>query len=91
MNVTITDVRLVVVVVVIVVVTYSSQRVAALVPVQGLSSLFPSMHCFFDPSCTFVRFSVQNCSGWSINHMVMHFQSMLTCSAQTDLMHVGFW
>ena len=36
-----------------------AQRVAALVPVQGLSSLFSNVHCLFDPSCAFVWFSVQ--------------------------------
>ena len=48
-----------------------AQRVAALVPVQGSSSHFPNMYCFFDPSSTFVRFSVQNCSDRPLNHMVM--------------------
>jgi len=32
--------------------------VAALVSVQGSSSLFPNMCCFFNPSSTFVRFPV---------------------------------
>ena len=35
-----------------------AQRVAALVPVQGLSSLFSNVHCLFDPSCAFVWFSI---------------------------------
>ena len=48
-----------------------AQRVAALVPVHGSSSLFPNMYCLFDPSSTFVRFSVQNCSDRPLNHMVM--------------------
>ena len=32
---------------------------------------FPNMYCLFDPSSTFVRFSVQNCSGQPIDHMVI--------------------
>jgi len=45
-----------------------AQRVAALVPVQGLSSLLSNMYHLFDPSSTFVRFSVQNSGGWPVNH-----------------------
>jgi len=45
--------------------------VAALVPGQGSSNLFPNMYCFFDLPNTFVRFSVQNYSGMPINHMVI--------------------
>jgi len=45
--------------------------VAALVPGQGSSNLFPNMYCFFDLPNTFVRFSVQNYSGRPINHMVI--------------------
>jgi len=48
-----------------------AQHVAALVPVEGLSSLFPNVYCFFDPPSTFVGFSVQNCSGRPINHVVI--------------------
>jgi len=44
------------------------QRVAALVPVQGLSSLLSNMYYLFDLSSTFVRFSVQNSGGWPVNH-----------------------
>ena len=48
-----------------------AQRVAALVPVQGLSSLLLNMYCLFDPSSTFVRFSVQNSGGWPVDHVVI--------------------
>ena len=48
-----------------------AQRVAALVPVQGLSSLFSNVHCLFDPSCAFVWFSVQNSGGRPIDHVVL--------------------
>ena len=37
-----------------------AQRVAPLVPVQRLPSFFSNMYCLFDPSGTFVGFSVQN-------------------------------
>ena len=37
-----------------------AQRVATLIPIQGLPSFFPNMYCLFDPSSTFVGFSVQN-------------------------------
>jgi len=36
-----------------------AQRVAALVPVQRLPSFFSNMYCLFDPSGTFVGFSVR--------------------------------
>jgi len=36
--------------------------VAALIPVQGSSSIFPNMYYLCDPSSTFVRFSVPNCN-----------------------------
>jgi len=48
-----------------------AQRVAALVPVQWLSSFFPNMYCVFDPSSTSVRFSVQNSSGRPTDHVVV--------------------
>ena len=48
-----------------------AQRVAALVSVQGSSSLFPNMYCLRDPSSTFGRFSVQNGSGWPVEHMTI--------------------
>jgi len=48
-----------------------AQCVAALVPVQGLPSFFLNMYCLFDPSSTFVRFSVQNCGGRPIDHVVV--------------------
>jgi len=51
-----------------------AQRVAPLVPVQGLPSFF---YCLFDPSSIFVGFSVQN-SGCH----EMHGQSVLICFAQ---------
>ena len=47
-----------------------AQRVAPLVPVQGLPS-FSNMYCLFDPPSTFVGFSVQNSGGWPINHVVV--------------------
>jgi len=39
-------------------VVHVAQRVAALVSVQGSSSLFPNMCCFFDPLSTFVWFPI---------------------------------
>jgi len=48
-----------------------AQCVAPLVPVQGLPSFFPNMYCLFDPSSTFVRFSVQNSGGRPIDHVVV--------------------
>ena len=48
-----------------------AQRVAPLVPVQWLRSFFPNMYCLFDPSSTFVGFSVQNSGGWPIDHVVV--------------------
>jgi len=48
-----------------------AQRVAALIPVQGLSPLFSNMYCLFDPSSTFVRFSVQNSGVRPIDHVVI--------------------
>jgi len=48
-----------------------AQRVAALVPVQGLSSFFSNMYCLFDPSGTFVGLSVQNSGGRPIDHVVV--------------------
>ena len=48
-----------------------AERVAALVPVQGLSCLFSNMYCLFDPSSTFVRFSVQYSGGRPIDHVVV--------------------
>jgi len=47
-----------------------AQRVAPLDPVQGLPSFYPNMYCLFDPSSTFVGFSVQNSGGRPIDHMV---------------------
>jgi len=47
-----------------------AQHVAPLVPVQGLLS-FSNMYCLFDPSSTFVRFSVQNSWGRPIDHVVV--------------------
>jgi len=49
-----------------------AQRVAPLVPVQGLPSFFLNMYCLFDPSSTFVGFSVQNSGGQPIDHVVVH-------------------
>ena len=40
-------------------------------PIHGTLSLFPNTYCFFDPSSIFVRFSVQNCSRWPIDHVVV--------------------
>ena len=54
-----------------------AQRVAPLVPVQGLPSLFSNMHCLFDPPSTFVGFSVQNSGGRPIDHVVF----MMVCVA----------
>jgi len=48
-----------------------AECVAALVPVHRTLSLFPNMYRFFDPSSIFVRFSVQNCSCWPTDHMVV--------------------
>jgi len=48
-----------------------AQRVAALVLVQGLSSLPSNMYCLFDPSIIFVWFSVQNSGGWPVDHVVI--------------------
>jgi len=48
-----------------------AQRVAALVQVQGLSSLLSNTYCVFDPSSTFVWFSVQNSGGRPIDHVVV--------------------
>jgi len=48
-----------------------AQRVAALVPVQRLSSLLSNMYCLFDASSTFVAFSVQNSGGWPVDHVVI--------------------
>ena len=47
-----------------------AQRVAPLVPVQELPS-FPNIYCLFDPSSTFVGFSVQNSGGRPIDHVVV--------------------
>jgi len=66
--------------------SYVAQRVAALVPVQGLSSLFSNMYCLFDPSSTLVRFSVQNSGGWLVDHVhEMHGESVLICSTYVDV------
>jgi len=48
-----------------------AQHVAPLIPVQGLPSFFPNMYCLFDPSSTFVGFSVQNSGGRPIDHVVV--------------------
>ena len=48
-----------------------AQCVAALVPIQGLWSLLSNMYCLFDPSSTFVQFSVQNSGGWPVDHVVI--------------------
>jgi len=48
-----------------------AHRVAAVVPDQGLSSLLSNMYCIFDPSSTFVGFSVQNSGGRPIDHVVI--------------------
>ena len=48
-----------------------AQRVAALVPVQGLSSFFPNMYRLFDLCSNFVGFSVQNSGGRPIDHVVV--------------------
>ena len=58
-----------------------AQRVALLVPVQGLPS-FPNMFCLFDPSSTFVGFSVQNSGGRPIDHVVV--SADLFCSDRLD-------
>ena len=58
-----------------------AQRVAALIPVQGSSSLFPNMYYLCDPSSTFVRFSVPNCNLHAEPHVPLiscHVAS-LTC------------
>jgi len=51
----------------------------------------PNMYCFFDPSSTFVLFSVQNYSGRPVDYRGMRGHSVMICSARTDLMRVGFW
>jgi len=62
-----------------------AQCVAALIPVQGLSSFFSNTYCLFDPSSTFVRFSVQNSSGRPIDHVViMRCSADLFCSGRLD-------
>jgi len=48
-----------------------SQHVAALVPVQGPSSLLSNTYCLFDPSSIFVQFSVQNSGSQPIDHVVI--------------------
>jgi len=48
-----------------------AQHVAPLVPVQGLPSFFSNMYCLFDPSSTFVGFSVQNSGGRPIDHVAV--------------------
>jgi len=48
-----------------------AHRVAPLVLVQGLPSFFLNMYCLFDPSSTFVGFSVQNSGGRPIDHVVV--------------------
>jgi len=48
-----------------------AQCVAPLVPVQWLLSFFPNMYCVYDPSRTFVGFSVQNSGGRPIDHVVI--------------------
>ena len=48
-----------------------AQCVAALVLVQGPSCFLSKMYCLFDPSSTFVRFSVQNSGGRPTGHMVV--------------------
>jgi len=48
-----------------------AQRVAALVPVQGLPSFFSNMYCVHDPSSTFVGLSVQNSGVQPIDHAVV--------------------
>jgi len=71
-----------------------AQRVAAVVPVQGLSSLLSNMYCLFDSSSTFKSDSLSKivAAGQLITRFSrMHGQSVLICSAETDLMHAGFW
>ena len=65
-----------------------AQRVAALVPVQGLSSLFSNVHCLFDPSCAFVSFSVQNSGGRPIDHVVLMRCMVSQCGANLFLLNV---
>jgi len=48
-----------------------AQRVAPLILVQGLPSFFSNMYCLFDPSSTFVGFSVQNSGGRPVDHVVV--------------------
>ena len=43
-----------------------AQLVAPLVPVQRLPSFFSNMYCLFDPSGTFVGFSVQSSGGKNV-------------------------
>ena len=50
-----------------------AQRVAALVPVQRLPSFFSNTYCLFDPSSTFVGFSVKNSGGRPIDNVVAIF------------------
>jgi len=70
-----------------------AQCVAALVPIQGLWSLLSNMYCLFDPSSTFVQFSVQNSGGWPVDHVVIMrcmvsqcWFLLLVSTAQTDLL-----
>jgi len=48
-----------------------AQCVAALIPVHRTSSLLSNVHRLFDPSGTSVRLSIQNCSLWSVNRMIV--------------------
>jgi len=70
-----------------------AQCVAALVPVHRTCPSFRIHTGFFDPSNIFVRFSVQNCSRWLIDHVVvvrcMVSQSLsVFCS---NLSHAASW
>jgi len=50
---------------------------SCLIPVQGFRSLLSNMYCLYDPSSTFVRFSVQNSGGWPVDHVVIMWISRL--------------
>jgi len=48
-------------------------------PVQRLPSFFSTMYCLFDPSSTFVGFSVQNSGGRPIDHVVVMICMVIQC------------
>ena len=65
-------------------VVHVAQRVAPLVSVQGLPSFFSNMYCLFDPSSTFVGFSVQNSGDRPIDHVVVMTIHLMTTSKITQ-------